>query len=85
MLGNPHRWRMLQILADGRPRTATEVAHLLHRDFDGVSKHLRLMCQVGVLDWRVGDDRRLTYFSLPAAFRQTPGLLDFGVCTARLP
>ena len=39
-LGSKIRWPIIQLLADGTPRTATDVASALGRDFDGVSKHL---------------------------------------------
>jgi hypothetical protein len=32
-----------------------------------------------------GEDRRFLYFRIPEKYRQTPGQLDFGVCTIRLP
>ena len=85
ILGSKVRWPILQVLADGRPRTASDLAALLKRDFDGVSKHLRLMCATGVLGSRVGEDRRYLFFHIPEVYRQSPGVLDFGVCTVRLP
>jgi predicted transcriptional regulator len=50
-----------------------------------VSKHLRLLREAGLLEWRAGQDRRLLFFSMPEAYRRVPGVLDFGVCTVRLP
>lgn len=85
MLGSKTRWPILQLLADGKPRMATEVASALKRDFDGVSKHLRLMEEAGVLDWCSGEDRRMVLFFVPEAYRRVAGVLDFGVCTVRLP
>lgn len=84
LLGNRQRWEIVRLLADGLPRTATDLARVLGRDFDGVSKHLRLMREAGVLESRAGEDRRLLLFCLPERFRSAPGVLDFGVCTARL-
>ena len=83
-LGSKIRWPILLLLADGKPRTATDVASVLGRDFDGVSKHLRLLRAAGLVDWRVGEDRRLLLFSIPEKYRREPGVLDFGVCTVRL-
>jgi len=42
-LGNPLRWSIYQMLAGGRAMSASEVAAVVKRDFDGVSKHLRVM------------------------------------------
>jgi hypothetical protein len=83
-LGSKIRWPIVQLLADGTPRTATDVASALGRDFDGVSKHLRLMRDAGVVDAGPGEDRRLLFFFIPAANRQEPGLLDYGICTVRV-
>lgn len=84
MVGGKGRWPMLRLLADGRPRTATEVARALGRDFDGVSKHLRLLRAKGLLEDRAGEDRRYLFFHLPERFRRTPGWLNFGGCRVRL-
>jgi hypothetical protein len=35
MLGSKTRWPIIQLLADGKPRTATDVATVVKRDFDG--------------------------------------------------
>ena len=85
LLGNKTRLAILRILLDGRPRTATDMAAALQRDFDGVSKQLRLLREGGLLVDFAGEDRRFLYFRIPEKYRQTPGLLDFGVCTIRLP
>ena len=84
-LASEFRWAVLQWLAAGPPRTASEVASAFRREFDGVSKHLRLMRDVGVIGGEVGEDRRETVYSIPAVFRATPGLIDYGVCQVRLP
>lgn len=85
MLSCDTRWAILRLLAARGEMIATEVAEVLGRDFDGVSKHLRLMREAGVLEWRIGaQDRRLVYFFIPERARRTPGWLDFGVCTVRL-
>jgi DNA-binding transcriptional ArsR family regulator len=83
-LGSKIRWPIVQLLADGTPRTATDVASALKRDFDGVSKHLRLMRDAGVVDAMPGEDRRLLFFFIPGQNRQQPGVLDYGVCTVRV-
>lgn len=84
-LANPHRWQFVQLLADGRPRSASAVAERFGRDFDGVSKHLRLLRSAGVLASRRGDDRRQELFFLPSIFRVRDGELDFGFCVFRVP
>jgi len=83
-LGSEVRWPIFQLLADGQPRTATEVAAALGRDFDGVSKHLRLMSEAGVVSAKPGSDRRYLFFSIPPANRQMPGVVDYGICTVRV-
>jgi predicted transcriptional regulator len=84
-LGSKVRWPILQMLADAKPRTATEVASALGRDFDGVNKHLRVLEAAGLLVWTLGEDRRFVLYSVPEKYRRQPGMLDFGVCTVRLP
>ena len=84
-LASEFRWAVLQRLATGQRLTASEVAAAFRREFDGVSKHLRLLRDAGVLASAVGEDRREAIYFIPAAFRATPGLLDYGVCQVRLP
>jgi len=79
-LGSEVRWKIIEMLADGKALTASEVAAVLGRDFDGVSKQLRTMRECGVLASRAGEDRRHTRYYLPEEFRREPGALDFGVC-----
>lgn len=83
-LGSKIRWPIIQLLADGTPRTATDVASALGRDFDGISKHLRLMRSAGVVDAGPGADRRLVLFSIPPEKRREAGVLDYGICTVRV-
>lgn len=84
MLGNDLRWQMVRMLAGGGTRTASDLAAELGRDFDGVSKHLRLMREAGVLASQPGEDRRHTHYFIPAEFRHETGILDFGVCRVRV-
>ena len=84
-LGSEVRWAIFQLLADGKPRRATDVAAVLKRDFDGVSKHLRLMREAGVVAVLVGEDRRYVWFAIPSKYRREPGVVDYGWCTIRLP
>ena len=77
-LGSPWRWRMLKMLADGRALSATDVSRAMKRDFDGVSKHLRVLRQAGVVHSQKGMDRRLELFYIPQENRPEPGVLQWG-------
>jgi predicted transcriptional regulator len=78
VLGNPWRWKMVQILAGGEALSATDVASKLGRDFDGVSKHLRLMRETGVISSKRGEDQRYEFFHLPKQYLAEPGVVNFG-------
>lgn len=84
-LGNPLRWSIYQMLADGRAMSASEVAVVVKRDFDGVSKHLRLMRAAGVLASKRGEDRRSELYFIPETIRRADGVADLGFCVIRLP
>lgn len=84
-LGSDVRWAIFQLLADGRPRRAIDVATVLKRDFDGVSKHLRLMREAGVVSVLAGEDRRYVWFAIPPKYRREAGVVDYGLCAIRLP
>jgi len=84
-LGSEVRWAIFQLLADGKPRRATDVAAVLKRDFDGVSKHLRLMREAGAVSVVTGEDRRYVWFAIPSKYRREAGVVDYGWCTIRLP
>ena len=81
-LGNPLRWEMLKLMMQHGPLCASQLATMLKRDFDGVSKHLRVMRTAGVVRATPGEDRRLLFFAIPAVNQPEPGLLDYG--TVRL-
>ena len=66
------------MLADGRAMSATDVAAILKRDFDGVSKHLRILRAAGVVRSQPGADRRVLAFDIPEANRPEPGVLVYG-------
>jgi len=85
VLASPLRWQILQMLKSGEALTASQMAAVVQRDFDGVSKHLRVMRDAGVLASQPGEDRRHTHYFLPEKFRREPGILDFGVCRVRVP
>ena len=84
MLGNPLRWEMIKLLAGGAALSASEIATRLGRDFDGVSKHLKLMRDVKVLLWKRGEDQRTALYYLPETVRAKPGELDFECCWFQL-
>jgi DNA-binding transcriptional ArsR family regulator len=48
-LGDPVRLALVEVLADGRPRSIAELAHGLPLTRQGVSKHLRVLESAGVL------------------------------------
>lgn len=77
-LGNPLRWEMVKMLANGRAMSATEMAGILKRDFDGVSKHLRILRAAGVVRSQPGVDRRVLAFDIPEVSRPEPGVLVYG-------
>ena len=58
--------------------SATDAARILKRDFDGVSKHLRVLRAAGVVHSRAGDDQRVVVFEIPEANRPEPGVLVYG-------
>jgi predicted transcriptional regulator len=84
-LASPLRWQILQMLKSGESLTASRVATVVQRDFDGISKHLRVMRAAGVLASQPGADRRNMQYFIPAGFRREPGIVDFGVCRVPLP
>jgi predicted transcriptional regulator len=78
-LGSEVRWKIFQLLSDGVPRPATAVAAELGREFDMISKHLRLMRAAGVVTVVSGTDRRHVLYAIPAEWHQA-GLRDFSFC-----
>ncbi|MCB1231274.1 MAG: winged helix-turn-helix transcriptional regulator [Verrucomicrobiae bacterium] len=83
-LGNELRWEMLKLLADGSALHAAAVARHFDRDFDGISKHLRILRSAGVLKSKRSKDRRVEQYYVPAVFRQIHGQIDLGFCLFRL-
>lgn len=67
------------MLADGRAMSATDVARVLKRDFDGISKHLRVLRQAGAVhSQRAEQDQRVELFYIPQESRPQPGVLKYG-------
>lgn len=83
-LGNPLRWKMVQLLADGRDGSAIWFAKKLARDFDGVSKHLHVLAKARVVSWKAGEDQRLRLYFIPESVRRADGVLDYGNCLIRV-
>ena len=84
-LGNALRWEMVKLLADGSALHAAAVARHFDRDFDGISKHLRILRSAGVLKSKRSQDRRVEQYYVPNDFRQIHGQIDLGFCLFRLP
>lgn len=79
-LGSPFRWPIIQLLADGRELNISQGAAVAGCTSVNFSKHLGVMLKAGVVECRVGEDRRQTIFYIPAACRQVPGVIDYGFC-----
>lgn len=79
-LGSPFRWPIIQLLADGREMSITQGAATAGCTVVNFSKHLGVMLAAGIVECRQGEDRRQTIFSIPAARRPAPGVIDYGFC-----
>ena len=79
-LGSPFRWPIIQLLADGRELSITDGAAVAGCTAVNFSKHLGVLAAAGVVECYAGADRRKTMFRIPAACRQTPGVIDYGFC-----
>jgi predicted transcriptional regulator len=75
---------MVRLLADGRALSVSEIAAALGLDRDVTAKQLKVLCKAGVVASRDGEDRRQTVYTIPAARRPTPNVLDFGFCVLHL-
>ena len=84
-LGNKLRWQMFRMLSGGTPMHAAMVAKKFDRDFDGISKHLRILRSAGLLRSRRATDRRVEQYFVPAEFRQVEGHVELGFCLLRIP
>jgi predicted transcriptional regulator len=83
-LGSEVRWPIVQLLADGQARNISEIQSVAGSTAENISKQLRVLLNAGILENRPGEDRRQSVFSIPAAYRATSGVLDFGFCVVRL-
>lgn len=76
---------MVNIMADGRTLSATELAAVMKRDLDGIIKHLRILLDAGLLSRKQSEqDARFLLYYMPQAFRPRPGVLDYGSCVIYL-
>ena len=88
-LGDPVRRRILQVLADGKPRTATQLKGAANRRLDATLKHLVVLRKSGlvVAQDNPADGRRQLYTLTPMVkVTPTPAggrELDFGPCVVR--
>src|SRR5438046_717496 len=84
-LGDPLRWKVLALLADGKPLSVSDLATGTQRDPDLISKHLRVLRDAGAVT--VGrdasKDARRQLYAVPERFRVTAGVIDFGFCLLR--
>ena len=71
------------MMAGGRMICARDCAKALGREFDGVSKHLRLLRGAGVVWSKSAEDRRFELYYIPETIRRADGVLDYGFCVIR--
>jgi DNA-binding transcriptional ArsR family regulator len=83
-LGNPLRWQLVKLMVTGGPLSASAAAEAVQREFDGVSKHLRVLRKAGVIASRAGQDRRYELYHIPDHVRRADGVLDYGFCVIRV-
>jgi DNA-binding transcriptional ArsR family regulator len=83
-LGNPMRFEIVKILADGRCQSPQQFATHFNADYENVNKHCRILRDAGVISLRAGGDGRYRWYEIPPAARVAPGVLDYGVCVVRV-
>ena len=88
-LGDPRRRRILQCLADGKPRTATDLKGATGKRLDATLKHLVALRQAGLIVSlpNAVDGRRQLYGlspHVPVKRTEAGGWeMDFGCCLVR--
>src|SRR5438093_193752 len=84
-LSEPLRWDILGALARGRALSVSDLAAQLGRDPDLVSKHLRVLRDVGVVvaERDAENDSRRQLYEVPGEFVTAPGTVDLGFCMLR--
>ena len=85
-LGNATRWRLVTILADGPPKSVGDLAFAVGCKLNGVAKQLAYLRGTGIVTLCTpeGADGRYSWHEIPAKYRATAGVLDFGCCVVRL-
>jgi hypothetical protein len=87
LLGEVGHYRLLGLLLDGAPHTATELGRAIGKSRMATSKHLATLRTAGFVEpCAFPQDRRSTGFRLVPAFVPAPGApreLDFGWCVLR--
>ncbi len=78
------RWELVKIMATGKALSASEAAKAVGRDFDGVSKHLRILRRARVVASRRAEDGRLKLYFIPEENRRMDGVLDYGFCAIKV-
>ena len=84
-LGDPVRWYAVWMMSGGKTCSATQIASALKRGRDGVSQHLHVLEEAGVVASQPGEDRRHRAYYIPQIFRPQPGVVDYGFCLLRFP
>ncbi|MEY4386779.1 MAG: hypothetical protein RLY20_2062 [Verrucomicrobiota bacterium] len=79
-LANANRLIVLKQLADGRKLSITDGAELTGCTRENMGKQMQVLWNAGLVTCEYGEDRRQSIYSIPARFRQTPGVLDYGLC-----
>jgi DNA-binding transcriptional ArsR family regulator len=83
-LGNPLRYAMVKLLADGSCKSPVMFKEHLGGDYENVNKHCRILRDAGVISIRPGGDGRCRWYEIPPAARTAPGVLDYGVAVVRV-
>ena len=80
-IASPTRWAILREMADGRPFAVVELAERLRETPTGISKHMAVLRNSGIVD--LGRNR---CYSISPAFLadKTKRIVDFGWCLLRL-
>ena len=84
-LGSEERWPIVKLLADGQARSISEIRAVAGTTAENIGKQLRVLLNAGILENRPGEDRRQSIFSIPAAYRENPGVIDLGFCQLQFP
>ena len=79
-LGSAVRWPVIQLLATGREMTITDAAAVAGCTRENMGKQMLVLLNAGVVEMRAGTDRRQSVYSIPAARRPAPSVLDYGFC-----